>query len=372
MNFFRYSSIEDVIEQLIDEGYLEPEDIDAVTHVLATSPEPESPAPWFVQVLIGLGAWLAAVFCLLSFAIVMGSSIQPAGAIFFGLMLSLMALAVKYSQPSDFLRGQFALVLALMGQIQAIVGFGGATESVTATLWATIILEAILLVAYPGLVQRFISAALIIGALYWLILLGPLTWALHLLATVLAALTVALWVRAPFLGDSTTQRGINQTLSYALPTGMFGGLLLPVLELHLRWVAGSEWTTANFDKPLIASAGLFILALWLIQEILERYHLAGRDRLVRLLGGGTFLIAVATVQTPGILAALLVLTIGFWRNDTVLMGLALAFMTTFIGVFYYNLQTTLLVKSYILLTTGGMLVGLWYLVFQRRQVIKEK
>ena len=82
--------------------------------------------------------------------------------------------------------------------------------------------------------------------------------------------------------------------------------------------------------------------------------------------------AASLIRSGLRIAALLMLTIGFWRNDKMVLGLAIAFLAIFIVAFNYQLQTTLLVKSYIFLTTGVLLVGLWYLVFQRRQVIKEK
>jgi hypothetical protein len=327
-----------------------------------------------VQVLIGLGAWLAAIFCMISFLLVFGEGISAGSVIFSGLVFCGVSLAIKYGGSRSVFWGQLALVMSIMGQVLFIAGVAESTENEIATLWATIILEAVLLAIYPGLVQRFLSAALIMAAVQWLILIGNLSWALHLLATVLAILTVVVWVRAPFLGESDTGRDIYLPLSYALPLGMFGALLLPLLELDLHWDSDLDFyvTSAYFDKPLIAAIGLFIIAIWLIREILARYHLSGLGTLERFLYGAVFLITIASLQTPGILAALLVLTIGFWRNDKVLMGLAVGFLAVFIGVFYYNLQTTLLVKSYIMLTTGTLLLVLWYVVFRRGEMIKEK
>jgi uncharacterized membrane protein len=70
------------------------------------------------------------------------------------------------------------------------------------------------------------------------------------------------------------------------------------------------------------------------------------------------LLAIPAHQTPGILAAIIVLTVGFWRGNLLLMGLATAFLAGFLTAYYYNLDFTLLVKSFILMGTGVLLLAL--------------
>ena len=65
---------------------------------------------------------------------------------------------------------------------------------------------------------------------------------------------------------------------------------------------------------------------------------------------------------PGILAALLVLTLGFWRNSRDLMALAAIFLVFYIWAYYYSLEWTLLAKSLVLLGSGIILLALRYFV----------
>ena len=63
-----------------------------------------------------------------------------------------------------------------------------------------------------------------------------------------------------------------------------------------------------------------------------------------------------------ILAAVIALLLGYWRANTLLMGLATVFLLFFLGAYYYNLDITLLNKSYILMGTGAVLlvVRFWF------------
>ena len=56
------------------------------------------------------------------------------------------------------------------------------------------------------------------------------------------------------------------------------------------------------------------------------------------------------------LVAVIVLLLGYWRANTLLMGLATVFLLFFLSAYYYNLEITLLNKSYILLGTGAVLL----------------
>ena len=76
------------------------------------------------------------------------------------------------------------------------------------------------------------------------------------------------------------------------------------------------------------------------------------------------LLLIPAYQTPGILAAVIVLLLGFWRNNVLLMGLATLFLLFFLSAYYYNLDIILLNKSYILMGTGVVLLALRF-AFQR-------
>lgn len=76
-------------------------------------------------------------------------------------------------------------------------------------------------------------------------------------------------------------------------------------------------------------------------------------------------LGLASFTTPGILAALGLMVLGYARGDRYLLGIGIAFFPVFIVVFYYELQISLLVKSWIMAGSGGLLLAVrWYLNFR--------
>jgi uncharacterized membrane protein len=74
--------------------------------------------------------------------------------------------------------------------------------------------------------------------------------------------------------------------------------------------------------------------------------------------GATMLVSLPVLWTPGILAAVIILVLGFQRGNRLLLGLGAVGLAVFLIAFYYHLEITLLVKSLILLGTGLLLLGL--------------
>ena len=90
-----------------------------------------------------------------------------------------------------------------------------------------------------------------------------------------------------------------------------------------------------------------------------------RDPTMMLLAAGACAV-IGVLSAPGVLAAVGILMLGHLERDHLLRSLGLLFLPVYLVSFYYDLNTTLLLKS-------GMLVGsglvLWLArMFARRQV----
>jgi uncharacterized membrane protein len=91
-------------------------------------------------------------------------------------------------------------------------------------------------------------------------------------------------------------------------------------------------------------------------------------KLVAWVVGVTLLASLPALWTPGILAAVIVIVLGFRRGNRLLLGLGAAFLVVFLIAFYYYLDVTLLVKSLLLLATGLLLLGLRALLLRRASI----
>ena len=64
------------------------------------------------------------------------------------------------------------------------------------------------------------------------------------------------------------------------------------------------------------------------------------------------------------MAGLLVMLLGFSNGNRVLVGLAIASLAIYVSGYYYLLEVSLLHKSGVLLATGGMLLGIRWLLLR--------
>ena len=318
----------------------------------------QAAAPWFMTLLAGLAAWLAAALLIGSalFTIIDGSAL--AGVITGVLLLGLAVWLL--SQPGVFV-SQLGLALSLVGQgllVLAVdqLNLWGAHAQQPPAVMAALVAGAMLLLPAPG-VHRLLCVLIAMGAgavcIGFSVLLAPY-------GLLLATLAVWLWLRRSRWVDC--QRA---GLWRALASGAtLAGLVLPMIAQQ-RWVD----SLAPLLGPLAASllGWLYPLGAGILLLGVTLYLLRGQSVGTGVVAvAAVFLLAALGIQAPGLLvAAALWLAVfhaceRFW---CVLVGLGTAL---YLGDFYYSLHISLLHKSLLLVVSGALLLVLrWILLRQR-------
>jgi hypothetical protein len=175
----------------------------------------------------------------------------------------------------------------------------------------------------------------------------------------LAAVAVFIWENESYL-STTGAADVYLPVGYGLLAAMFVLLCLSTVdELDIFW-----WW--------ISAGGLLLLLLYLEYRTLSYYGLDLHPGIVLWVLGGTVLAVIPSMHTPGILAAIIVLLLGFRRGNRLLMGTAAAFLVLFLAFYYYSLETTLLVKSFALMGTGlAILVARYFLLHYLKRFHNE-
>jgi len=342
-------SMQTVISQLRTEGYLNNEVTDSELETLL-APDPNT-IPWYIRGAVGLSGWIAALF-IVGFVIVgLGTMYKFTESalilVLIGTGLCMAMTAVKRYWLESIFIGQTSLAINLAGQLLIIVGVGAETEEIIATAIATIVLQVIMIQIYPDPIQRFLSVLMIVGALFVLMEEWKFYEAIHLLVIILATISLIIWaVDSKFV--SRNLDAISRPIGFGTVVALFGLLIISTLEdSHVVY-----WW--------FSTSGLLLLLLGLMAYITHHAEFELPQSMLIGLVGGTVLLTLLTAQAPGIMAACLIVILAFWRGDTILMGVAIAFLTLFISAFYYNLNLTLLQKSLMLLASGGVCLGLRY------------
>jgi len=304
---------------------------------LAVLSEETDWTPPAIRFLVGAGAWMSCWSIIIGLAC-LGVLNEGLSAVVWGALLCAAAVFLHRNRTELFLE-QFSLSAAMTGVVMFTIGFGNLNGLGMALALAACFAAAVLYVPFDHAAFRFMSVA------HALMFLSSAVFAdfgkevLHvmiLLETIGAGL---IFTRLP--------QSIFRPLGYALAAAM----LTTILLLLVTFRGGmSVWPAALVQV---------CAQLWLLNFAMS----TGQKRVPFVLG---FSAAAAGLlglfSAPGILAAIGVTVLGHLERDFILRSLGLVFLPVYLVLFYFNLDTTLLVKSGILIASGAILWGArWYL-----------
>lgn len=334
---------------------------------LATGGDATASMPWFVRVLTGFGAWLASLFLITFLSLGVLGVGEELGAIVLGLLLTGGAVLMRRAGNNVFLT-QLALSTGLAGQGLFIGGVGILTKSEEAAALATLVLQMVLLFVYPDAIQRFLSS--LFGGLALLLLLR-LTAPGVLADVALVGLTVL--AHLLFLQQGRLQGGRWGGLVTPAAFGLVTTLLFSlVVRTWFHDVYGSLFRKGAKELPAgVLTLGLAVVTLYSAWRVLEETDAKPGGTAGVTAFASLGLTAVLTLHTPGVIAALGVLLLGFHRRSVVLLGMAVLFSLMFGVGYYYDLHLSLLAKSLALLGSGLVLLGLRLFILRRFPAAEE-
>lgn len=320
-----------------------------------------SGSPWYVRLLVGGVAWLAAL-SVIGFLVATGLIDEDAFAPW-GLAIGAAAIAVARRLPrhgggsgatAEF-GAQIALVGSLLARVMVFIGLGDWTDGHWAVIGpAMAALELVFLAFYPDELERFVASGLF-GA--WLLLaLGDLddvltAAVLRDLVTLAAAVAAgAMWWWRPRLLAGRWAAFVAP-VGYGLTAFVLAACLQDTIALFGDWLPGLRWLlTAGLAAGLLA-------VLWAVRTRLGQREVdAGTAVLAAIVLG----VAGATWPEPGIVAAVGVLVLAFHGRDGWLLGLGVVGLAATLWHYVYGMQATMLEKSTLLVAAGlVLLAGRW-------------
>jgi hypothetical protein len=355
-------SLRDVLSRLQSDGALPPDTSDRAVPALEAWWHKHGATPWYVRVLIGAGAWFAALFMaffLGLFLSILDLADSEGSFIVLGLLATGAALGLRRMSEHDFL-AQLSLAIGLAGQGLFVGGVGFASESVVGAAVALLLLQVPLLFVHPDRVQRYLSTVGASGAALYLLFEAGSWSAVEVGVIALAAAT-----HAVFLHQASLERGGLAGL--VSPLG-FGLVSVALGVLLVRAIVGSTLSPVDdYQGPpsSVLTLGLAAVVMYSAYRILEENGLEAAGSTGVTVFASLGLTALLTLHTPGVIAAAGVLALAFHRRSVVLLGTAVAFLLTFGVFYYYDLALSLLAKSLALLGSGLVLLGLRLFVLRR-------
>jgi uncharacterized membrane protein len=310
-------------------------------------------SPWYVRAMLGIAGWIGALFLLAFIALGLVTIIKSStAAIVVGAVFCAAAFAMfRFAKDNVFVT-QFALAVSLAGQALFIFGIASDMKTEGTGFAMTIfVLEGALAVAVPNFIHRVLTTYAATMALEWV--LGSFG------AWTLAPIIPATGIAVIWLDESLWAR----RASVWAPIGY--GLVLAMLSMSAMFMVGSY---AGFSFPGMHQAAILV-APWLGRVVIAGLLVWAVVRLLHREGvelgskPGTFalvlvsVVALASLLAPGVAGALLLILLGFATSNRILLALGFVAFAAFLSNYYYRLDSTLLVKSMVLMGLGAGILG---------------
>jgi len=301
--------------------------------------------PWYVQVVLGIGAWITgvAIVVFVGALLFLGFDYDEPdlGTAIIGALLFAAGLVLGRQRPPFGFMAQFYCALAAAGLSIAAASIGLEQRSLAAAAAAAAIGAFIVIAGSRDALLQFLAS----GLAAWLGIASALDGEVPNLIDILAVglpIGASIYLHPP-------RRDLRPTATVLL-------LMMPALAIADDLWFLDDGLSDSWPARAIAMAALFGL-IWL-----HGRRLPPSDRVIAIVALALLAVAVGLPLPPGATAALAIMMLAF-----VLGSLPLAITGTLIEIvflwrFYYDLGATLLTKSLWLMGVGVVLLAAYALV----------
>lgn len=344
-------------------------DAQNVNHELLSSAQSEARSPWFISLLFGFSGVFASLFFIGFLTLILDNTglLDSTLALFIiGAILSVSGGFLFYNarlRHSAFWNSlAFAVTLAGQGYIAYALLASEITEPLSIVL--LFLVQLLMTVVIPNFVYRLLSAILALSCLFYLLnyyhlsevslgLLALITSVTHLQRYTLAVFIPRKWR----MNALEIMSAMGYTSAYVL------------LSISVYFIAAEYGNSLNnygesFSYNYYLAQGLLTLAsLYAAYLILKRYHIKLLSAAGLLISAAIVLLGIMSVYVSGLLATSLIIIIATANSQRVLLGLGVIASVGYIFWYYYQLDTSLLVKSVSLFVIGiALLLLRWLLI----------
>jgi uncharacterized membrane protein len=313
----------------------------AVRRVLESETSAASGAtPWYVLLLLGLGAWITALIMIVFVAVFLDFTVgfnEPGlGTAVIGGFMFLAGLLIQTKMKESIFAEQFAIALVAAGAAIAAASIGFEFDSFWSAAVTAAALTAIDIWRGRYAQQQFLLAALAVA-------LGIAALSDAMVAGRVDIVALALPIGA-FLYLRPPPKDVRPTATVLL-------LAMPFYAVVADTLYDPTYGSANWPARVIAMATILVLA-WLHGRGLAMPALRLRHLVVAIVAA-----AICLLLPPGGSAALVLLMLAFTLGHWPLAIVGVLLEIYFVPRFYYDLDLSLLTKSWILMAAGGALLA---------------
>ena len=344
-------------------------DAQNVSEKLLNNAASEAPSPWFISLLFGMSGILASLFFIGFLTLLLdntGLLDSTLAVLIIGAILSVIGGFLFYNariRHSPFWNSlAFAITLAGQGYIAYALLASEITEPLNIGL--LLLVQLLMTVAIPNFIYRLLSATLALICLFYLLNYYHLSEiSLGLLALITSLTHLQRYRLAAFIAHKWRMNALEiiNAIGYASA--------YVLLNISVYFIAAEYGNSLDsygeaFSYNYYLAQGLLTLAsLYAAYLILKRYHIKLLSAAGLLISAAIVLLGIMSIYVSGLLATSLIIIIATANSQRVLLGLGIIALVGYIFWHYYQLDTSLLVKSASMLVIGiALLLLRWVLI----------
>ncbi|WP_188032940.1 DUF4401 domain-containing protein [Psychrobacter sp. ANT_WB68] len=334
------------------------------------SHQPDQDNPWFLQLLFGLSGMLASLFFIGFLTLLLDSTgaLDSAIALFIiGLLLSASGFVLFKSKRAshNIFLNSLALTISIAGQSYVMYALMNDDIEHPFGIWLFLFLQSAMTFIVPNFIYRLLSSLAALGCMVFLLNYYHLhevsLGLLALIAIVSHLQHYQLLQRAPVKWRAGSS-DIIKALGYASTL-----MLLCISVYFIAAEYNNSFATYDgdtFSYNYYLAQGLLTLAsLYAAYLILKRYHVKLLSAAGLLISGVIVLLGIISIYVSGLLATSLIIIIATANSQRVLLELGIIALVGYVFWYYYQLDTSLLVKSASMLVIGiSLLLLRWMLI----------
>ena len=364
---------DNVLLQLQQLGLIDGNMIDACTgetsaKATIANNHSQNDIPWFIQILFGLSGIVASLF-LIAFLSLLLFGIDGFDSVIAllitGLVLSVAGFVLfrnKQSRDNTFIS---SLALAISSAGQAYIGFAlfDTHLSHPIDVWLFLIVQAVMTVIMPNRIYRLLGSIMTLGLTVYLLNYYHLP---EVSLGLLALITIGSNLSRYSLLQRIPRKWRADVFDITKAIGYASALMLLCVSVYFIAAEHSlaSYYGDTFRYNYYLAQGLLTLAsLYAAYLILKRYDVKLLSAAGLFIGGAIVLLGIISIYVSGLLATSLIIVIAIANSQRVLLGLGITALVSYVFWYYYQLDTSLLIKSLSMLIVGlTMLMGRWLLI----------
>ena len=345
-------------------------DAQNVSDTLLNNAATTARSPWFISLFFGFSGMLASLFFIGFLTLLLNSTdlLDSTLAVFIiGATLSVIGGLLFYNAHSHHSPFWHSLAFAMTLAGQGYIAFALLASEIVEPLNILLLLlvQLLMTVVIANFIYRLLSATLALSCLLYLLmdyhlsevslgLLALITSVAHLQRYTLAAFVPTQW-RGSFFD-------IIDAIGYASAY-----VLLNISVYFIATEYGNSFNNYGqaFSYNYYLAQGLLTLAsLYAAYLMLKRYQVKLLSAAGLLISAAIIILGVISIYVSGLLATSLIIIIATANSQRVLLGLGIIALVGYIFWYYYQLDTSLLVKSASMLVIGMALLLLRWLLLK--------